>query len=136
MKTLKELRTELGINQSEVANRASVNITNLCQIENGMEKAPNLEDLILIEAQFGQPLDWTSNEQIYGEAHSKILEAITLLCQKYPLISVLNAAQKWIKTDLKTQGNGEAILLHFARVARIYDESVMLPTELTLKRTK
>ncbi|MBN2611770.1 MAG: helix-turn-helix transcriptional regulator [Bacteroidales bacterium] len=94
MKTLKEMREYLGLNQGEVSKQAGISAGTLSLYETG-SMIPQLDDCITLERNFGQKLKW--KDDISDTDKESITETISILSRYYPLQSVLNFAQKWLK---------------------------------------
>ncbi|MQY79122.1 MAG: helix-turn-helix domain-containing protein [Bacteroidetes bacterium] len=118
MASLKQLRERLGLTQAQVANKLNITIPALSTYETG-QATPPLEDMIILERNFSQPIEWTDNINV--EDKQKITELITALSERYPLTYVLNFAKKWIKQDLRF-GRPDRAIKFFTKQAGIVTE--------------
>jgi len=126
METMKQLRERLGISQIEVATQTNIPAPILCNYESG-QAIPSIDDMIILERAFGGYLDWSRNEKINTNARENILNCITELSVHYPLISVLNFVQKYIKEGNRF-GEPDKFIMYYTKIARETEIEAMLPT--------
>ena len=126
MKTLKQLRTKLGATQSEVAKKINTSVPAYSLYENG-QAVPCVEDMILLEREFSQPILWHDN--IEAQEKAEIMQALTLLSEHYPLSSVLLFAQKALKEGTRA-GKPSVLILHYANVAEAKIEPMLYTSKL------
>lgn len=96
MITLKQLREQLQISQVACAERTKILPPVLCNIENG-KQLPSVEDALALESAFNKPINW--QDPIKDSDKREILQSIIVLCERYPIQSVLKFAGKWIDAD-------------------------------------
>ena len=132
MHTLKEIRSRLGINQSEVARIINVSVPQYSTYENG-QAIPCVEDMIILERQFGQKIEW--NDTVNPDDKSEIMKSLTTLSESYPLSAVLIFAQKYLREGIKIGRPGRLINL-FAESADEYNIPPLEQTGLKFKPNK
>jgi transcriptional regulator with XRE-family HTH domain len=126
MKTLKQLRTYLGLNQPEVAKKINVAVSTYSLYENG-QAIPCVEDMIILESNFDQRIKWA--DSITKEDKRQIMEALTSLSENYPLTAVLNFAQKALRDGIRA-GKPNVIISHYDKVSKNMDIEPLLPTDI------
>lgn len=129
MHTLKELRNQLGVTQSEVAQKISVSVPAYSTYENG-QAVPCVEDMILLEREFGQKIEW--NDTINIEDKAEIMEALTSLAESYPLSAVLIFAQRNLKEGIRNGKPGK-IITFYANEADKLNIQALEPTGVKFK---
>ena len=115
METLKEIRERLGVPQSVVAEKMSINIPTLSNIEN-FNTVATIEDIVNLEQFFGTRLDWKDS---YKDKELIVLSLITLL-EHYPVSSCINFASRYLKADAKS---GISMIRFYAEKSTELDET-------------
>jgi transcriptional regulator with XRE-family HTH domain len=133
MQTLKQIRAGLLLNQSDIASKLNLSVPSFSLLENG-QTVPSIEDMIYLEKEFGQRIDWSPNEKIDIKAKQNILSTINALSRHYPMISVLNFSQKYIRDD--RSGSPDKIFLWYEKVAHLNDIKPLIAPNPDIKRTK
>jgi len=108
MKTLKEIRKQLGIKQAEVAEKINVNIATYSMIEDNSSNM-DIEDMMVLERNFDQKIKWT--ETLTDEQQNEALGYIETLCNHYPVQNVVKFAHNALKEGKKW--NNPLSLLRF-----------------------
>lgn len=126
MKTLKEIREQLGISQAEVAKKINTNQATYCYYELNQTQPP-MESLVILEREFEQRIKW--NEEISVHDKGQILKDIITLSNLYPLSAVLNFAQRSLREGIRL-GRPGILINHYAEVANSLDIEPLLPTDL------
>lgn len=126
MKTLKEIREQLGISQAEVAKKINTNQATYCYYELNQTQPP-MESLVILEREFEQRIKW--NEEISINEKRQILSDIIILSKLYPLSAVLNFAQRSLREGIRL-GHPGILINHYAEVATGLDIEPLLPTDL------
>jgi transcriptional regulator with XRE-family HTH domain len=132
MKTIKEIRTDLGLHQSDIAIKINVSVPAYSLLENG-QSVPSVEDIIFLERELGQMIDWSPNEKINPDSKKIILSSINTLSDRYPLSSVLTFVQKYIREGHVT-GSPDKIIQFYTGVARLTKIKPLIAPDT--KRTK
>jgi transcriptional regulator with XRE-family HTH domain len=114
MATLREIRDQLNLTQSEVATKLGITIPSYSNYETGVV-LPNLDDILILERNFMQHIDWPDNVTV-DDKH-EIMEALSVLAENYPLASVLNFAQKYLKEGVRI-GRPKQFIIHYMGVAK------------------
>ncbi|MGD0581390.1 MAG: helix-turn-helix transcriptional regulator [Bacteroidales bacterium] len=125
MATLKEIRTELGLKQSDIASKLQKSIPEICNYENGVS-LPELTDMVILERNFTQVIDWSEN--ISKEAKSEIMNDLVVLSQYYPLTTVLTFAQKAIREGTKLGDPGCLIKSYLTIAKNMHEEPLKYNT--------
>lgn len=97
-KTLKELRNKLGVTQWEFAKKINVSVSQYSLYENG-QAVPDVEDMIILEREFGQKIEWPDN--ISFKDKLEMMQLLTSLAESYPLSAVLIYGQKKLREKLR-----------------------------------
>jgi transcriptional regulator with XRE-family HTH domain len=129
MLTLKEIRSQLGVNQAEVARKINVSVPAYSTYENG-QAVPCVEDMLILEREFGQKIEW--NDTINSEDKARIMHSLTILSESYPLSAVLIFAQKYLKEGVKI-GRPGPFINFFAEASKELNIEPLEPTGLKFK---
>ena len=123
METLKEVRTRLGLSQSDIARQLNATIPAVSNYENG-QTLPAVEDMILLERSFSQRLLW--DESISPADKQEIIRGLTTLMEKYPVSSVLTFASKALREGQR-MGKPAGLITFYVNVSRGLEEEEPLP---------
>jgi transcriptional regulator with XRE-family HTH domain len=115
--TLKEFRESSGITQGQLSQLTDINIPTLSNIEAG-NITPTLEDLIIIEKNLRRRLDWEEN--LTPRQKHDIVQNLIFLSENYPLVAVLNFAQRNLKEGIKLGDPGK-LISHYTSVSGASD---------------
>lgn len=94
MHTIKEIRLSRGLNQSQLADIIKSNVPFISNVENN-QALPDLEDLIALENNFKTRIQW--NEELSPKEKHDTIQALTELCEKYPIKAVLEAGARFYR---------------------------------------
>jgi transcriptional regulator with XRE-family HTH domain len=123
MSILRELRTALGLRQADVACKIQATISDYCLYETGA-KEPILEDMLILEKEFGQQIDW--QDPLTPRQRHEIVQALIKLSERYPLSAVLDFARRNLKQGTKL-GNPGGLIKYYAESL---DEPPLLPGDI------
>jgi len=132
METLKEIRTRLGLSQSDIARQLHTTIPAVCNYENN-QTLPPVEDMILLERSFSQRLQW--NENLSALDKQETIRGLTTLMEKYPVSSVLIFAQKALREGQR-MGHPAGLIKFYANAACGFDEEPLPPIGVKFKNEK
>jgi len=132
MKTLKELRTNKGMTQSQVAAIISTDYSKVSVYESG-QAVPQLEDCIILERHFNSAIQWP--DDIQQNDRQEIVESIQTLSERYPLQTVLSFVSRWIRQDSR-MGNPSRTIKHFSDVSQKINNGPEPLYPVQVKRTK
>jgi transcriptional regulator with XRE-family HTH domain len=124
MSTLRELRTAMKWNQSDMAKVINTNAPAYCNIENGLA-TPIMEDMVIFEKKFNQRIDWEENISL--EEKAEIMVGIQTLVALYPISAVLTFTQKALREGQRLGQPAILIKNYASMAARIVDEEVIKP---------
>ena len=110
MKTLRELRTQAGILQAEIAKLIGTNTPQISNYENSLD-FPLLEDMFVIENYFGERIDW--NEKYSLGEKFQINQNLIDLMHRYPTEAVLEFASRIYRRER----NPEKLIKFYANQA-------------------
>jgi transcriptional regulator with XRE-family HTH domain len=125
MKTLKEARESLGIKQIEVANRLNIAAPQLSLYESG-HNPPTVEDCIILEREFSQPLRWPESG-VSDESKQTLISCFNQLAERYPVQSVVNFMQRWLTRDAKVGVPERTIEFFTSRMIVNQTDELLLP---------
>jgi len=126
-KTLKQIRQDLGVNAGEAAQRINAHASQYSLYENG-QALPPLEDMVLLEREFSQRIDW--KDEVDEADKAEIVNHIARLAEHYPLSTVLLFVQRSLKADLKVNKPTRTIG-HWTSVANKNNiEDLLLPPDI------
>lgn len=123
MPTLKELRENLNLNQSQVAQKLNITVPQLSNYETGAV-VPPLEDAIILERNFNQKIEWTDTVNLRQK--TVIMNCLMTLAENYPLQSVLNFAVKYLREGQRI-GVPEKFIEHYSKVAEEFNIKPLYP---------
>lgn len=123
MATLKQIRNQEGLSQAEVTSSLGIALSTYSLYETGA-LTPSVEDAICLERDFKQRIEWPDNVNANDKA--SIMEALVSLSQHYPLNSVLNFAQKYLKEGMRIGDPGK-LIIHFANASKKFDVEPLYP---------
>ncbi len=131
MSTLKEIRTALGMSQSEVGKIINVQQSNYSAYESGTA-LPCMEDMAILEKTFGQRIDWETSLTVQEER--EIMESVLTLCKYYPITAVLTFTQKAIREGIRL-GKPAILVRNYASMASkiVEDVKPIPPTGVKFK---
>ena len=113
MATLKEIRTNKGLTQGEISSKTNISIPLLSNYETGAALPP-LEDMVVLQNQLGQKIDW--EESLTPVKRQKIIQDLTTLTERFPLLTVLNFAQRALRDGMKINNPG-SFIRHYAQAS-------------------
>jgi transcriptional regulator with XRE-family HTH domain len=122
MRTLKEIRESSGYSQAETASKINASISNYSNFESG-SALPILEDMIILENQFNEQIDWKDN--LTERDRKEITDGLIILMERYPINSVLNFALRVIRDGIRLN-HPSVFVKHYAGVATNF-ESPLIP---------
>ena len=125
MATLREVRENLKITQGEISRRTGINIPTFSNYESG-HTLPLLEDMVILEKQLGQKIDW--GEPLQTPARREMIQNLITLIERYPLMSVLNFGQRALREGTKI-GNPGVVISHYTRASGDTQEP-LLPSDI------
>jgi len=99
---LEQFRILNRITLNELSVKTGIQVPTLSLYESGNTPIM-LEDIFIIEKAIGTKLQWPENLTI-KQKHD-FLQSIITLAEKYPVVSVLNCANRVIKTDVEILNN-------------------------------
>jgi len=126
MQTLRQIRANLGLNQSQVATKIGTSIPQYSLYESG-QALPILEDMIILERNFGQKIDWEEN--LTPKQKHDIVQNIICLAENYPLSVVLTFAQKALKEGQKVNDPG-VLIQTYVNASGVNDEPPLLSPDM------
>ncbi len=134
MAQLKDVRKQLGVNQSEIARYLGVSTTMVSFYENG-QAIPDLENISSLERSFDEHLEF--EDIITEEDKPRVIEALTSLMRYYPISAVLAYANNLCHCG-REEGNPAEIIVNFAQHAPLYEPEILpdLDVQSELRRTK
>ena len=91
MMTLKELRLQKGLTQTQIADIIKSNAPTISLVENG-QASLEIEDMILLEKEFSCRIAW--NEDLTLRQKHETIQAVIDLSQRYPLPAVMSFANR------------------------------------------
>lgn len=106
--TLKEIRVQNNLRQSDIADLLKTDVPKVSNIENNLT-LPDLEDMILLQKHFKQVIDWNEGSITPLEKHTVIQATIELL-QRFPINTVCD----FISRTYRKQRNPEKIIKFYA----------------------
>ena len=123
LKTLKEAREAIGLSQQALSQCSNVPTVYLSQAEAGTREL-SLENMILLEQQLGERIDWGDDLTPYDKA--QVLRIIVSLADHFPLAPVLEAGAKTVAD--KTIKAPIALLTNYASAA--VEQEPLLPPDV------
>ena len=126
MPILRELRENLNLNQSVVAQKLNITVPQLSNYETGAV-VPPLEDCVILERNFGQKIAWQDNISV--RQRTVIMNCLVKLSEGYPLNSVLNFATKYLREGQKI-GVPEKFIQHYSKVSDELNPEPLYPPDV------
>lgn len=127
--SLKELRSQRGLNQSDLAKKINTSVPAISMYENG-QAVPCIEQMLILEREFGQRIAW--EDSIDANEKAEIIRSLTTLAECYPLTAVLTFAQKNLREGIRVKNPG-MLINFYAEVARKLNIEPLAPTEIKFK---
>jgi transcriptional regulator with XRE-family HTH domain len=113
LRTLREVRQDKGLTQSEVAVKVNCNIGNYSNWESH-GSTPCLDDAILLERVLGERIKWPDN--ISEEEYKLAVNALNILMEhRYPLTMILNYSIQALREGAKLQ-SPSSFIRHYAKI--------------------
>ena len=122
MKTLKEIRTNYNLTQSDVGNFIGKQGPVICSYESGTT-TPDLEEMVLLERRFGSKIDWL--DKTTPGRKREVVQSLIELCERYPIEAVVEFAAR----VYRRKQSPESFITHYAQVSVADDLELMIPPE-------
>lgn len=107
MATLKELRLNANLSQSEVAALIKVQHPQISNYEAGIS-LPSIEEAVILEKQFGQRIDF--KETLPPNRKFQTVQALIELSERFPLPMVLEFAARVYRREIEP----DTLIIHYA----------------------
>jgi transcriptional regulator with XRE-family HTH domain len=122
MRTLKELRTEKGLRQADIAELLKISVPQVSNYESGIS-LPTLEEMIILERHFGKRINWLDDRT--RAERDTVVQSLIELYERYPLEAVSEFAGRMYRRER----HPDKMILTYA-LAVTDDVEPLLPIEL------
>ena len=118
--TLKDLRINANMTQSQVAEIIKVHTPEISNAENDVSYL-QLEDIMILQNYFGRKIDL--KEDLTPNQKHEVIQNIINLCEKYPIPVVA----EFLGRNYRRETVADKLVIHFGRVADEQDVQPLYP---------